>query len=143
MQMLEHEPLTADEQRILEKLEQLLRAATSAELLIRSEGETVTLPIGLFQLLQQIVLHLEEGKMFFVLDGEQTLTTQEAANILHVSRPYLVKLLENGEIPFTKVGLHRRIRFQDVMNYLKKREEREEEGLQELARLSQEYGLYD
>jgi excisionase family DNA binding protein len=141
MRALDHQPFTDDERLVLEKLEQLLASATSAKLLI--ESEEATLPVGVIQLLYQMVHHRGEGTMFFVRDEEEVLTTQEAANMLHVSRPYLIKLLEKGEIPFTKVGLHRRVRSHDVIEYLKRREEKEEEGLRKLAQLSQEYGLYD
>ncbi|HXR65046.1 MAG TPA: helix-turn-helix domain-containing protein, partial [Ktedonobacteraceae bacterium] len=71
------------------------------------------------------------------------LTTQEAADILHVSRPYLIKLLEEGEMPFTKVGLHRRIRFKDLRDYQKRRKEERRAALREMAHISQELGLYD
>lgn len=81
--------------------------------------------------------------MFFAIDGQQALTTQEAANILDVSRPYLIKLLEAGKIPFVRVGQHRRIRVNDLANYQKEREIEQEKSLHALARLSQEYGLYD
>lgn len=142
MRALDHKPLTDDERSELKKLEQLLATATSAQLLIDGAKEAIELPDTVFQLLQQVVRYVGEGKMLY-LQNEEVLTTQKAADMLHVSRPYLIKLLENGEIPFTKVGLHRRIRHHDLVNYLKKRERREEEGLHELARLSQEYGLYD
>jgi excisionase family DNA binding protein len=71
------------------------------------------------------------------------LSTQEAADILNVSRPFLVKLLESGVIPFVKVGTHRRIRFIDLMEYKKHRDEETQKGLIEIMRISEEEGLYD
>ncbi len=62
------------------------------------------------------------------------MTTQQAANILNVSRPFLIKLLESGELPFTKVGTHRRIRFEDLMEYKRRLAEQSAEAMNELAR---------
>jgi excisionase family DNA binding protein len=70
-------------------------------------------------------------------------TAQEAADILNVSRPFLIKLLEEEKIPFIKVGTHRRIRFSDLMDYKQRRDEKRERALEEIAQLSQELGIYD
>jgi excisionase family DNA binding protein len=143
MRALDHQPLTDDERREVKRLDQQLATATSAKLLIGSAEEAIELPGAVFQLLQQIVHQIGEGKMAIIQEIEEILTTQEAADLLHVSRPYLIKLLEEGEISFTKVGLHRRIRFQDLKAYQKKQEEKQEAALEEIARISQELGLYD
>ncbi len=82
-------------------------------------------------------------RAIFIVPGNKELTTQEAADILNVSRPYLVKLLERGEIPFIKLGTHRRIRFSDLMRYKKRRDAERERALGEIARMSQELGMYD
>ncbi|HZK67184.1 MAG TPA: helix-turn-helix domain-containing protein [Chloroflexota bacterium] len=71
------------------------------------------------------------------------LTTQQAADLLNVSRPHLIKLLETGEIPFHKTGTHRRIRFDDLMRYGRLRDQKEASALDEMARDAQEMGLYD
>ncbi|MCT8341707.1 helix-turn-helix domain-containing protein [Photorhabdus kleinii] len=69
-------------------------------------------------------------------------TTQEAANILNVSRPHMVKLLEDGCLPFHKTGRHRRIRFADLMEYKKQRNAESMEAMRELANQAQELGIY-
>ena len=74
---------------------------------------------------------------------DRELTTQQAADLLNNSRPYLVKLLEQGESPYTKTGTHRRIRFSDLMNYKVRRDGQRAEALTELTQQSQELGLYD
>lgn len=69
------------------------------------------------------------------------LTTQEAADLLNVSRPFLVGLLEDGLLPYHKVGTHRRVRFTDLMTYKRRRDVESEAALRELAALSQEMKL--
>jgi len=71
------------------------------------------------------------------------MTTQAAAELLGCSRPHLVKLLESGEIPFTKVGKHRRVKFEDVIDHKKKKREEREALLIEIMKGDEELGLYD
>ena len=71
-----------------------------------------------------------------------TLTMQAAAEFLGCSRPHLVKLLESGEIPFTKVGKHRRVRFEDIVKYKKEMKATQEQLLQEIMQSDEELGLY-
>jgi excisionase family DNA binding protein len=71
------------------------------------------------------------------------MTTQQAANILGVSRPFLIKLLEQGEILYTKVGTHRRIYLENLINYKEKRDKQREEALDELINMTEEFGLYE
>lgn len=143
MRALDHQPFSDNEKRAIKKLDEHLAGATTASLLIGSAEEAIELPEIVFQLLRQIVHQMGEGKMVAIENIEEILTTQEAADMLRVSRPYLIKLLEEGKIPFTKVGLHRRIRFEDIRAYQRQREAEQEKGLQKLARISQELGLYD
>ncbi len=70
------------------------------------------------------------------------LTTQEAAQILGVSRPYLIGLLEQSKIPFTKVGSHRRVKLNELLRYKKQLEEEEKRALDEIAQMSQDWGIY-
>ena len=74
--------------------------------------------------------------------GGAELTTQEAADLLNVSRPFLIGLLEDGQLPHHKVGTHRRVRFADLMTYKRRRDAESEEALRELTALSQEMKLY-
>ena len=73
----------------------------------------------------------------------QELTTQQAADLLNISRQYLVRLLEEGKIPYTRTGKHRRLRIDDVVAYKQARDRERSESLDELARLSDELGGYD
>ena len=72
---------------------------------------------------------------------DSTLTTQQAADMLNVSRPYFVKLLESGKIEFTKVGRHRRIKYQDLLDYMKEVDKKSRQALDELAVQAQELGM--
>lgn len=81
------------------------------------DGVEVELPAAAAESLLEVLSVLSEGKAVHVVAHESELSTVEAAELLNVSRPYLIKLAESGIIPFRKVGKHRRLRFADVMAY--------------------------
>lgn len=145
MSVLELEPITANESErpALNKIKGVLNDNSRVPKLVGPDGDFIELPRSVFQVLQQIVYHMMRGRAIFIVPGNKELTTQEAANILNVSRPYLVKLLEQKKIPFVKVGSHRRIRFSDLMNYKKLRDAERMRGINEIAQMSQDLGLYD
>jgi excisionase family DNA binding protein len=143
MRALEHEPLTACEQHTLEKIAKLLIDDTPVSLLVGSEVEAIELPKPLLQILKHIIHHMTQDNVVYILRGESMLSTQEAADILDASRPYVVKLLDEGKIPFTEVGVHQQIRIDDLMKFKKQMEKEQEEALNEITRISQELGLYD
>ncbi|MEZ4631252.1 MAG: excisionase family DNA-binding protein [Deinococcales bacterium] len=78
---------------------------------------TLTLPISTLQLFNEMLHHLARGDAVEFIAQDKVLTTQEAADLLHVSRPYLIGLLENQQIPYHKVGSHRRLYLRDLLNY--------------------------
>ena len=120
------------------RLDQALRAAAgSAQRLeiVLSNGEHVTLPHDIQRALALVAREMATGNSVAVVPVHHELTTHEAAAVLHVSRPYLIRMLDEGRLPSRKVGTHRRIRFDDVMAY-RAREEHEREAL--LARIAQE-----
>ena len=106
-------------------------------------GFTMELPESVFRALCQIVYHMLQGHAVSIIPVSKEITTQEAADFLNVSRPYLVKLLEQGEIPFIKVGTHRRIRFSDVLEYKQRRDEVRKRGLAEITHIAEDAGVYD
>jgi excisionase family DNA binding protein len=111
--------------------------------LVGPNGDSVTLPTSILQVLRVAARHLAKGQAIRLIAVDRELTTQQAADLLNVSRPYLVKLLEHGEIPYTKTGRHRRVRLADLMSYKARRDGQRMETLAELTQLSQRLGLYD
>lgn len=111
--------------------------------LMSSDGRTIELPVPLLHLLQVAVHHLAHGQAITLVPTDQEMTTQQAADLLNLSRPYLIKMLERGDIPYTKTGTHRRVRLSDVMSYKNRRDAIRGEALTQLTQLSQDMGLYD
>lgn len=117
------------------------------DLKIRVEGdqeeEIIVLPATIVTLLLGMLRMMAKGLGIALTPLHSELTTRQAADLLHVSRPYLVKLLESGDIPYHKVGKHRRVRREDVMAYKYAIDRRREAILDDLVAESQELGLYD
>jgi excisionase family DNA binding protein len=112
--------------------------------LLRGGAEPIDLPRRVSEILYLLASILAEGRAVTVLvePSSRLLTTSEAAELLDVSRQYLCRLLDRGDIPFVRVGKHRRIRVEDLMRYRERRDAARREKLRELTRLSQELGLY-
>jgi excisionase family DNA binding protein len=106
--------------------------------------EPIELPAGAVTLLLDILGAMASGQGVTLIPEDAELTTVQAADILHVSRPFLIKLLEEGQIPYRRVGKHRRIRMEDVMNYKRAIDEQREAVLDQLVADAQEQDMgYD
>jgi excisionase family DNA binding protein len=104
-------------------------------------GDVVTIPLSAYRLLAEILTEMSKGNAVTFIPVHAELTTKKAADMLNVSRPFLIGLLNKGELPFRTVGSHRRIKFEDVVNYKRAMQERSEKALDELAAQAQDLKL--
>ena len=104
----------------------------------KNEAHQIELPTSALRLLVDVLSELADGNAVKVVPVHAELTTQEAADLLNVSRPHLVKLLETGELPYHKTGKHRRVRFDQLMDYRTRRDQESTASMAELARQAQE-----
>ena len=143
--MTAHTPGPATDPDLLQQMHDLLAEAESDAVLELSapDGQTVRLPRVVVDALVDVVEALRSGHEVSVIAGQKWLTTQEAADILGVSRPTLVKLLETGEIPFEQPGLHRRVRPADVLAYQERARAERRESLKRMMKIAAESGMYE
>ena len=104
-------------------------------------GKVLTLPIAATHLLHHLLTEMAQGNAVTLIPVHAELTTQEAADHLNVSRPFLISLLEKGKIEFRRVGTHRRIRFSDLETYKRTAEEARLKHMEELAAQAQGLGM--
>jgi excisionase family DNA binding protein len=113
------------------------------EIEIAETGRKIRIPVSVLRLLVQILKEISQGNPVTVVPEATEITTQAASEVLGCSRPHVVRLLEEGKIPYTKVGKHRRIRYDDLMSFKKKMKVSQKKKLQDLMKLDEESGLYD
>ena len=142
MQVLGHSLITADEKRELSKIAAAPNDESYVPKLVGPDGDFIILPHIVFEALKKIVNYMMNDNAILLIPQYKELTTQEAAQILGVSRPYLIDMLEQKKIPFTKVGSHRRIKLNDLLRYKKQLEAEEKQALDEIAQMSQDWGIY-
>lgn len=128
-------------QKEAKPLAELLRAPERSATLIGPRGEEIELPAPIFDALAVIAEALLHGNGVSVIPLHHLLTTNEAAELVNVSRPYLVRLLKEKKIPYEMVGTHRRVRLGDVLAFRQQREEQRHDALQKLVRQSEDLGL--
>ncbi|HZU14192.1 MAG TPA: helix-turn-helix domain-containing protein [Chloroflexota bacterium] len=117
-------------------------AGPSRPVLVGVDGSQVEIPPSVCRILRDAVHHLAQGEAVSLVSRPQELTTQQAAEILNISRPYLIRLLERDEIPYRRVGTHRRVALEDVLAYREQRARKRREALDRLTEKSQDLGLY-
>lgn len=105
------------------------------------EGTTCVLPARAVRLLCDLLDQMAAGNTVTITSVPAELTTQQAADLLNVSRPFLIRLLEDGKLPFRKVGTHRRILHTDLVAYKTLEDKARRDALKELAKQAQELGL--
>lgn len=113
------------------------------EIEIEETREKIRVPLSALKLLAAILKETSNGRPISIVPVATELTTQAASELLGCSRPHLIKLLESGRIKFTKVGKHRRIRYEDVLSYKREMKVQQENLLNEIMNSDEEAGLYD
>jgi excisionase family DNA binding protein len=134
-------PTSQEEQ--VHALHDLLRREGKALLIGKGGEQAIELPDTVYELLLRILEGMQEGKAICVVPVMQDLTTQEAAGLLGVSRPFFVKLLESGKVPFHLTGTHRRVYLKDLLTYKEHRDHERHEALDRMAQEAERAGLYD
>ena len=137
---------TASEVKLAsESVSRLARAVKnrrqSIRVQIESDQEAIAIPMSAFRLFANILAEMAKGNAVTLIPIHAELTTQQAADLLNVSRPYLVRLIEEGTLPSRMVGTHRRVRFEDLMRYKHETKALRLKALEELSALDQELGL--
>lgn len=144
--VIEREPVAAPNADAAEvrELDSLLAKIPGGEAcIVGPNDERIGVPASVHRLLATMVHELARGNAVTIAPVHLELTTQQAADLLNVSRPFLIHLLESGTIPFHRVGTHRRVRLQDVMAYRHARSQEQRTALAQMAREAQELGLYE
>jgi len=111
--------------------------------IVDSDGAGVEIPDSMFAVLVQVAESLKAGLAVTIAPQHMMLSTQEAADLLRVSRTTLVRLLESGIIPFDKPNRHRKIRLQDLLEYRQRQRVAAEHALDDMVADAQRLGLYD
>lgn len=117
--------------------------SSNPEIEIEETGEKIKIPLKALKFLEQMLKAMSTGKMISLVPVATEVTTQRAAEMLGCSRPHVVKLLEKGDLDFTKVGKHRRIKFEDVVQYKQQMKEEQKKHITDIMSSDEESGLYD
>lgn len=129
-----------DQKQVLELYQKIQRSRAK---LVGSDGKTQSLPVSLYEFLVKLIADLCEGQSVAIVQNDAQLTTVQGARMLGVSRQFLIKLLERGDVPHHMVGTHRRIYVRDLLAYKAKRDSNRRKILDDLTRAEAEDGLYD
>ncbi|WP_330271922.1 helix-turn-helix domain-containing protein [Lentzea sp. NBC_00516] len=121
----------------------LARSGSETAALVAPDGTHLKLPAEIFEVLREVVFAMSQGLAITVAPQHTVLTTSEAAHLLGVSRPTLVRLLEAGEIPYEQPNRHRRVRLADLLAYQDRSRRGRAAGLDEMVRDGEDSGLYD
>jgi len=135
-------PPSPEDMQIASESSRLLAAfigsGKEAKIRVVDGEQDITVPVSAMRMLVDILAHMAEGEAMMLIPQHAELTTQQAADFLNVSRPFFVKLLEEGKLNFHKVGSHRRVYFRDLVSYKEQSMDERSKVLDELAKQAQE-----
>lgn len=142
--LMESERTVLPPKEPLDELNGLLTAASSDSIAVSApDGEHLVLPREVFEALGEVVKAMANGQAVMIAPVHQLLTTQEAADLLGISRPTFIKLLDSGEMPYERPGRHRRVRLVDVLEYRRRRSEQRRESLDRMVEIAESSGMYE
>jgi len=121
----------------------LAQAVPARARLVAPDGSEIEVPDELYEVLRDVVEALSHGLAITIAPHNTMLTTQEAADLLNISRPTLVRLLTDGEIPYALRGRHRRVLLRDIIDYQERTRRDRRQALDQMAAHGEETGLYD
>jgi excisionase family DNA binding protein len=136
--VLSADPAEQPQLRLLDRRLAELEAQHEVARLVGPDGSEIPFPASAFQALQRVIEAMSRGASIALVPQGKELTTKQAADLLHVSRPFLVRQLLGKEIPFEKVGSHRRVRLEDVLAYRGRRARERQRLLDDMAASAQE-----
>lgn len=134
-------PREAEKQQAAKVYRMLIHDGSAC--LVGPDNQKLELPTPIYDILVKVVQNMQEGKSIALVPLLEELSTQAAADLLGVSRQFLVRELEAGKISFHRAGSHRRIYLKDVLDYKKQREMSRKESIDRMAQISEESGIYD
>lgn len=129
--------------RFAEHLTSLVPPASSGQTprLVGPTGESIELPVEIYEILTQVAADLRRGSSVTIMPLAAVLTTAQAAELLNVSRPHVIKLINDGDIQHHMVGSHRRIALTDLLEYKARRDQVRDDALEEMHRIADESGM--
>lgn len=145
-EMYSEDSVVASEQErdVLQRLEQILADRPDRRIGIHGDDDSfIEVPESVQAVVREVIRILAKDEAVSVSAIDRELTTQQAADLLNMSRTYFTQLLDRGDIAFHRVGTHRRVRVQDLLEYKRGRDARRRDGLQRLTRKSRRLGMYD
>ncbi|WP_067969881.1 helix-turn-helix domain-containing protein [Nocardiopsis trehalosi] len=128
-------------QRVRRYLHEHPEDPTGVPVVVEDDRDELVLPRAALELLAGVLAHMAAGRGVSVVPAHAELTTQQAADMLNVSRPHLIGLLDAGEIEHRKVGTHRRVRVDSLLDYLRRDDQRRRQAADELSAMTRELGL--
>lgn len=118
-------------------------SSDSPEIEIEETEEKIRIPLRALKLLAKILEVTSKGKPISIVPVATEMTTQASAEFLGCSRPHLVRLLEEGKIPFTMIGKHRRVKFEDLIEFKAKMKAEQKQRIIDMMKSDEESGVYD